>query len=410
MPQGATKSSTIPDGGYGWVIVFSSFMLSWLVDGMLYAYGVMKIALQDAFQASEVSTMLVGSLCVGVYMLLGPVYSKLTERFGFRNSIIGGSIVTSFFMILSTMANSIYVLMITYGIGAGFGYGLVYLASLGVLNVYFDEKLNLVIGIVASGTGVGVLSFGVISGYLFDLYGWRGGLLVLAAIMMNGVVFGALMRPLDTEERHPTETKITNVDTFTSLQKVDYKPLPTDDPSKVVIETPCAVEPVRASKRNWWTNLKAKIRCDLILDPPMLLLCLGQVFGMFGYYLIVLLLVSVTEREIKATPFQSRMTMTVFGIANTIARVVFGWLANQNGMSALLVSNITLSICALLAFLFLWVTTYAHVMIFSLAFGIFSAPYVGLTISCLKEILRKDDIVRRTGWLMISNGLRLKIL
>ena len=56
------SGSTTPDGGWGWVVVLSSFLLQALAMGLTYTFGVMFVVLLDEFKESEAVTAWVGSL------------------------------------------------------------------------------------------------------------------------------------------------------------------------------------------------------------------------------------------------------------------------------------------------------------------------------------------------------------
>ena len=53
---------------------------------------------------------------------------------------------------------------------------------------------------VTAGTGIGALSFGPLANVIMAAYGWKIGMLVFAAIMLTGVLFGAIMRPLEPQK------------------------------------------------------------------------------------------------------------------------------------------------------------------------------------------------------------------
>ena len=60
-----------PDGGYGWVIVFSSFLCNLVVDGTAYTFGLFFNHFVLHFGASKGKTALAGSLLSGCYMSAG---------------------------------------------------------------------------------------------------------------------------------------------------------------------------------------------------------------------------------------------------------------------------------------------------------------------------------------------------
>ena len=60
-----------PDGGYGWVIVFASFLCNLVVDGIAYTFGLFFNDFVKEFDASKGKTALVGSLLSGCYLSAG---------------------------------------------------------------------------------------------------------------------------------------------------------------------------------------------------------------------------------------------------------------------------------------------------------------------------------------------------
>ena len=69
--------------------------------------------------------------------------------------------------------------------------------SLVVVNEYFDKKRSIALGLSTAGSSVGAFVVPHLMEFLFDQFGFSGGLLVLGAITYNGCVSGALYRPLN---------------------------------------------------------------------------------------------------------------------------------------------------------------------------------------------------------------------
>ena len=68
---------TPPDGGYGWVIVFASFMNHIIVDGIAFTFGVFFNEFNEYFGESKGKTALVGALLSGCYLLSGEWHHEL---------------------------------------------------------------------------------------------------------------------------------------------------------------------------------------------------------------------------------------------------------------------------------------------------------------------------------------------
>ncbi|XP_031332551.1 monocarboxylate transporter 7 isoform X3 [Photinus pyralis] len=186
-----------PDGGYGWVICFASFMCNMIVDGIAYTFGVFLGQFVNYYEEPAGRVAWVGSLLSGMYLSAGPLVSALTNKFGCRTVCILGSLISTSAFILSTFSPTVNTLMITYGFMGGVGFGMIYLPAVVCVGYYFETKRSLATGIAVCGSGVGTFAFAPLANMLLDAYGWRGANIILAGLILNCIVFGALMRPLE---------------------------------------------------------------------------------------------------------------------------------------------------------------------------------------------------------------------
>ncbi|XP_026474103.1 monocarboxylate transporter 14 isoform X3 [Ctenocephalides felis] len=185
-----------PDGGYGWVVVFASFMCNMIVDGIAYTFGVFLGEFVLYFGEGKGKVAWVGSLLSGMYLSAGPVVSALTNKYGCRAVCIAGSLIASSAFVLSTFSGSVTTLMITYGVMGGIGFGLIYLPAVVCVGYYFETKRSLATGIAVCGSGFGTFTFAPLATLLLEHFDWRGANLILAGLILNCAVFGAMMRPL----------------------------------------------------------------------------------------------------------------------------------------------------------------------------------------------------------------------
>lgn len=186
-----------PDGGYGWVVVFASFMCNLIVDGIAYTFGIFLEKFVVYYGEPKGKIAWVGSLLAGMYLSAGPVVSALTNKYGCRAVCIAGGLISTASFVLSIFCPTVNSLMIVYGFFGGLGFGLIYLPAVVCVGYYFETKRSLATGIAVCGSGVGTFVFAPLAVYLVDYYGWRGAHLILAGLILNCVVFGALMRPLE---------------------------------------------------------------------------------------------------------------------------------------------------------------------------------------------------------------------
>lgn len=209
-----------PDGGWGWVIVFSSFMINLIADGVSLSFGLIFVELVDHFGQSKSKTAWVGSLFLSIPLITGPIASALTDRFGCRRIAITGAILSSFGFLIGYFSYQLEHLFIAFSI-SGFGLALCYVTSIVIVAYYFEKRRSLATGLAVCGTGFGTFLFAPLTTYLLEEYNWRGTLLILSGIFLNIAVFGALMRDInyndfvyDNVDREFSENDYDNFETI----------------------------------------------------------------------------------------------------------------------------------------------------------------------------------------------------
>lgn len=121
-------------------------------------------------------------------MITGPIVSALTNKFGCRTTCIIGSVIGMAAFAISTLSDSVYMLMVTYGIIGGIGFGLIYLPAIVSVGYYFEKKRALATGIAVCGSGFGTFVFAPVASALLEAYDWKGANLILAGIIFNCAV------------------------------------------------------------------------------------------------------------------------------------------------------------------------------------------------------------------------------
>ncbi|XP_022660985.1 uncharacterized protein LOC111250277 isoform X2 [Varroa destructor] len=169
-----------PDGGYGWMVVFASFMCNLIVDGIAYTFGLFLPELVSSFESTKSVITWAGSLLSGFYLSAGPLVSALTNRFGCRKVCIAGSLMACISLCATTLASSVPSLLLFYGVFAGTGFSLIYLPAIISVNQYFSHKRATATGVAVCGSGLGAFVFAPLVQYLLEIFAWRGALLILA--------------------------------------------------------------------------------------------------------------------------------------------------------------------------------------------------------------------------------------
>ncbi|KAL3886823.1 hypothetical protein ACJMK2_026788 [Sinanodonta woodiana] len=187
-----------PDGDWGWVITFASFMVGFLVDGVAFTFGVFFKEFVNHFGQSKGATSWINSVLNGTYLTIGPLASGLVNLFGCRKVGMLGALLSAAGFFLCTFSPNIEAMIILYGFIGGMGFGFLYLPAIVMVGQYFEKRRALATGIAVCGSGLGGFVFAPLCEYLLSEYGWKGAMWIISGIILNGVVFASLFRPLES--------------------------------------------------------------------------------------------------------------------------------------------------------------------------------------------------------------------
>uniref|UniRef100_A0A8R1E3V7 MFS domain-containing protein n=1 Tax=Caenorhabditis japonica TaxID=281687 RepID=A0A8R1E3V7_CAEJA len=192
-----------PDGGYGWAIVVSSFLLNMIVDGVIFTVGkILLPAWIAGFNISEASASLTMSILSGFYFFVGPFASALCNVFGCRQVALAGSVIAALGFLMSIPAPNIYVLYLTFGFIGGAGFGMMYLPAIVIISQYFAKKRSLATGIAVCGSGIGTTVFAMLNDVVWEFVkrDWQQFLIYTAAVTITGFGASLLLRPLKASQ------------------------------------------------------------------------------------------------------------------------------------------------------------------------------------------------------------------
>ncbi|KAL3886291.1 hypothetical protein ACJMK2_026298 [Sinanodonta woodiana] len=468
-----------PDGGYGWVIVFASFVCNVIVDGIGYSFGIFLSEFVEYFDETRSKVSLVGSLLCGVYMCVGPIVSGLTNTFGCRVVTIAGSTIATVAFVLAGFSPNITILMLTYGVMGGIGFGMIYLPSIVSVGYYFDRKRAMATGMVVCGTGVGTFIFSPITEALLETFHWRNALLIMAGIIFNGCVCGMLMRPLESSKKKKTKNVEENIpvtesalDLFIEPGKECKKnssltesscmgPSPSNElegsknsveSSKSVDKADClqpmcrkdifysgSVVNIREYKSHTSMTsytasvttipraVKGEPECRLwkycpclpkpikdvlqqMLDVSILtnlsfiLICLGNVLAMLGFYVPYVYLVDKATLQ-GIDKHRAAFLLSVIGITSTFGRVVSGIMADCIRGRNLIINNFAMVFAGAAVLLTPFCENYESLCVVATVYGLSTAAYTSLTSIILCDLLGLEKLTNAFGLLSMSRGI-----
>ncbi|KAI8096506.1 major facilitator superfamily domain-containing protein [Halteromyces radiatus] len=140
----------------------------------------------------------IGSLWLAMAVILGPVYGYVAYKIGYRWILIGAVLCNTIALMMASIANEIWQLMLTQGVLAGFGASLAWFPCISAPQQYFTKRRGFAVGVAISGSGFGGLVMSNIVEAINSTLGIRWSLRVVGFINLALLSFAAcVVRPLN---------------------------------------------------------------------------------------------------------------------------------------------------------------------------------------------------------------------
>ncbi|XP_047118285.1 monocarboxylate transporter 12-B-like [Schistocerca piceifrons] len=139
-------------------------------------------------------------------LFTGPLLKKFSMR---QVAVTGGCFVVTG-LVLTSFANSIIHIIITYSIFVGLGMGLSTPSGFLAVKTYFVESRGRAVGLSTSGSNCGQMAMPHVVRLLLETYGFSGALLVLGGVAMHGPLGSLFFHPVEWHaERRPVANELT---------------------------------------------------------------------------------------------------------------------------------------------------------------------------------------------------------
>lgn len=151
-------------------------------------------------------------------------------------------------------------------------------------------------------------------------------------------------------------------------------------------------------------TLSEMLDISLLTNVPFLLICIGNLFAMTGFYVPFAYLV---DRAVLAgiDPTKAAFLLSVVGITNTIGRVASGFLADLRFVDSLVINNVALVVSAIALFLEPLCDSYESLVVFAAVYGLCVAAYISLTSIIICDLLGLEKLTNAFGLLTMARGV-----
>ena len=178
---------------YGWVVVAASAAIVCVGMGALFSLGVFLKPMTESMGWSRGAISSV-ALLNWIAMGLGSfVWGALSDRIGTRAVAVAGGLLLGLGLVLSSQAQALWQLYVTFGVMVGFAVGAFYAPLTSTATKWFTVRRGLAVALVSSGIGVGILAIAPLARALTSAWDWRVALLVIGDLAWLVVVPAALL-------------------------------------------------------------------------------------------------------------------------------------------------------------------------------------------------------------------------
>ena len=329
------KKQLLPRVFYGWVVVGVSVVILTLIGGSQYSFGVFFKPLVAEFGWTRAATSLARSIVQAIHGLLNPLVGLTSDRWGPRILIVVCGVGVGIGFALMSRVTELWQLYLYYGVIIGVFTSFAWVPLTSIVTRWFAVNRGLVVGITATGVGLGSVVMAPLAQALISSFSWRMSFLIIGCLAVS------IITPLSIFLKSPGLDR-------NALRHYDGK---TEDGSKVIeAHSRPSLNPSQA----WRT------KCFWLLGAMHFvnLACTQMV--------MVHIVPHATDQGIP--PMPAAAILSLIGMSSIIGRVSFGFISDRIGGKQSLL--ITLLVLFVAMFALLWVKELRFFYPFAIVFGL----------------------------------------
>lgn len=186
------------DGGTrAWLQVAGSFIVFGNLWGMTFAFGTFQSYYELTYlPSSDASTISwIGTICTFLLILGGIASGPLFDWGYFRSMLIIGALVETLSVFLLSLCSEYYQILLTQGILAGLGNGLLYIPGLALVGRAFKKHRAIAMGITTCGAPVGGIIYTLMFERLINImsFGWTVRIMGFVMLASYSIAFPLIL-------------------------------------------------------------------------------------------------------------------------------------------------------------------------------------------------------------------------
>ncbi|XP_037817704.1 LOW QUALITY PROTEIN: monocarboxylate transporter 14 [Lucilia sericata] len=196
-------TNTVPDGGWGWVIVAAVALINMTNQSILSVFGLLFGSQLQEMQQETFTAALINNLNSLALNFSGLFIGPAIKSFKPRNVAATGCIMVSFGLMLCAFATEGWHFIIGYSFFVGIGLGLISPSTFMAINSYFSSKRGRAVGVSLAGAGLGQVFIPHIVRIFLENYGFRFAVMAMSFLSLTGVSYWCLLlKPLNPHKHN----------------------------------------------------------------------------------------------------------------------------------------------------------------------------------------------------------------
>jgi len=182
---------------YRWVIVAAGGLLGCVAIGAMFSLPVflLPISRDTGWSVTGVSSaMTIGFVALAFASM---VWGSLSDRFGPRPVVLGGSVLLAVALALASRATTLIEFQLVFGLAVGGATAAIFAPMMACVTGWFETHRSLAVSLVSAGMGMAPMTMSPFAAWLVTIYDWRTSLLLIAALA------AVLMIPVSLLVRRP---------------------------------------------------------------------------------------------------------------------------------------------------------------------------------------------------------------
>lgn len=400
--------------------ILGVFILQCQFGLVIRSFGIIYLLLLEHYKTTASLAAWVGALNVLMYGVSGPVGSILCSKIGHRITAIIGCLLQALGFIICGYAPNIAVVYIGFGVFLGTGISISTVSCFLILDQYFHKKKAMAVSLGCCGIGVMMFVVGPLMGYLQEQYGYSGTMLLLGGICLQGIVSGALFRPVPQKLRPENNISITlNVSTINEstcesncTNKPQSKNQINDEDNPEKIETKLFIKNKLTNDTDTPSISSSKLKYRLrkilkkIKDNP-------SIFGLSLVQICVPICDSCIYGFLPAMAIDNNVSITNAslliswaGLSDSIHRIAFGVIMDINTVrpSRVIIYSSFGIVSSIITMILPFCSGYYILIIPVILFGGFIGAFFAQRVTMVSDIVGARDTPTMFGMVMTLNA------